>query len=92
VVVYTVEGASFTAGTGLSPDVETAVVRVADHIQRQVAAIAPGRHAVADERSEVSQPVRPPAATIVAWPRDPGPPAQGAGRTDGAEPGIMPRI
>lgn len=89
VVVYTVEGASFAAGTGLSPDVEAAVERVADHIQRQVAALPPGRHSVPDQRGEVNHRVRPSAATVVAWPGDIGPP----GRTDAAErPRVMPRI
>ncbi len=86
VVVYTVEGASFAAGTGLSPDVEAAVERVADHIQRQVAALPPGQHLVPDQRGEVSHPVRP--STVVAWPGGTGPP----GRTDAAPPGVMPRL
>jgi len=88
VVVYTVEGASFAAGTGLSPAVEAAVERIVDHIRQQVAALMADHHPVPDQRGELNHRVRPSAARIVAWPGDTGPP----GRTDDAEPGVMPRL
>ncbi|HEX6076399.1 MAG TPA: hydrogenase maturation protease [Micromonosporaceae bacterium] len=74
VVVYTVEGASFASGTGLSPDVEATVRRLADHIERQIAAVPFDRPSLPDQRGE------PARKNVIGWPADTGRPALVAGR------------
>jgi hydrogenase maturation protease len=92
VVVYTVEGASFAAGTGLSPDVDAVVDRLADHIQRQVAALSPARPPVPDQRGDAVRPARSAEAAVVRWRTGTAPSAWAAGWTGGAGPEVTPRM
>jgi hydrogenase maturation protease len=52
VVVYTVEGASFLVGVGLSPSVKAAAERLADHVECQIAATGRTALPVAGRGSE----------------------------------------
>jgi hypothetical protein len=65
VVVYTVEGASFGPGTGLSPDVEASAYRLADHVERQIAVVAIDQPSLPDQRSR-------PGKNVIDWPADAG--------------------
>lgn len=56
VVVYTVEGASFRVGVGLSPSVKAAAERLADHVECQISALTMERLSPADQRGEIALP------------------------------------